>query len=784
MNLSKRTLLVITPVVLLSFLVASLIVYEQARGFVERQEQLRLNNAVSQLSTIFHQYTMFADGYLHAITQSHSFRQYLQTIDDEYNELVVARSLEDSLRTINQHKSNYLSVSIISHTPTPHVRNYFEFSSNPFNTMGATLEAYALSLYDRNPLHEWELLESPTQGTLLVKANAIDPLTLAAPLASQIDQSIFVLLALTPSEFIELMNADPQGLGADFTISAQAPEQAWLEASAQLGPQLYLHGTLPHALLQEQLQPLARWLTLISLLFAATASFCLYGLIRKYVTRPVSELEQDLSDILAKKRFDIPTRNSGNDEISRLASTFRTLYEDLSLSYEETRRLMQRDGLTGLYNLSFLTDVGHQALKDAEQNDQKIALMYLDLDNFKFVNDKYGHKFGDDLLTAFALSLSDIATIRSSGTDSHSLIVPGRVAGDQFCLLIRHPQAITAAREIAKMILGQMAEGLQFAKARFPITVSIGIAVSPADGTTLSQLISNADTAMHQAKLQGKNQSAFYSQDLANSMRRRQEIETALKLVNADIEFSLLYMPLLNVKTGELDGFEALLRWESRKLGIVDPDEFVPIAESCGVFAMIDEWVIRTGLSHYSDIRELLGRDFKLSLNISSAQLQLSNITEVLNRYSRRFNIKPECIQLEITETVNIEYNVHASTFLNRLSDAGYLLALDDFGAGFTSLLKIVEYPIDMVKFDKRFIQKTLTHGNRQILKPLIELCHSNGMLVTMEGAESQEEIDLLCTFNPDYIQGYYLGKPISLGDMQEAVLLLKQSKSIETVMN
>jgi len=191
---------------------------------------------------------------------------------------------------------------------------------------------------------------------------------------------------------------------------------------------------------------------------------------------------------------------------------------------------------------------------------------------------------------------------------------------------------------------------------------------------------------------------------------------------------------------------------------------------------MIDEWVIRTGLSSYPAIRELLGRDFKLSLNISSAQLQLSNITEVLDRYARRFDIAPGNIQLEITETVNIEFTSHASAFLNRLSEAGYMLALDDFGAGFTSLLRIVEYPINMVKFDKRFIQQTLKRGNRQILKPLVELCHSNGMLVTMEGAESQEDIDLLSTFDCDYIQGYFLGQPITLAEMEDVLRSLRNA--------
>lgn len=476
----------------------------------------------------------------------------------------------------------------------------------------------------------------------------------------------------------------------------------------------------------------------------------------------------------------LPKHHIADGEIGALARTFDTLFQTLSISHDETRRLMERDNLTGLYNLGFINQIGKQALEQAEQSAEQVALLVLDLDNFKFVNDKYGHNFGNQLLSAFSQSLSDIAVIRSSNTERQDgpHIVPGRIAGDQFCIIIKQTRAVEAASEIAQMILKQMEEGLHIAKARFPLSVSIGIAHYPQDGANFSELFSNADTAMYQAKLQGKNQLVFYSHELAQKLRRRQEVENALKLVNPDIEFTLVYMPLLNVKTGELDGFEALLRWNSRKLGHVEPDEFVPIAESCGVYAMIDEWVISKGLSSYPAIRRLLARDFKLSLNISSAQLQFSELNELLARYTKRYGIAPHNIQLEITETVNIEYTPHAREFLKNLSNAGYLLALDDFGAGFTSLLRIVEYPISMVKFDKGFIQQTLKRGNKQILKPLVELCHSNGMLVTMEGAESQEDVDMLSTFDCDYIQGYFLGLPSSLEEMESALQKLRSQNA------
>ena len=777
MNLNKRALLVITPVVLLSFIVASMVVYEIARNFLERQEQYRINNAVSQLDATFGRYISFTESYLMSITQSHALHQYLLFLDEDASDLGLARNLEDNLRTTGAQQTNYLSVTVGMNNPEPRIRSHIEFSDDPFSVIDPALERFVQALVLNDELVRWEYLQDGSSHNLLIKAERIDPLTMTRPMPTHTENSLVIALAIEPTEFNTLRRQLEQELGASFEIGNELRDLPNLSASTELLAGQFLSISLPYNHLQQQLLPLAAWLAMISLIFAITASICLYGLTTRYITRPILELERDLADVLANRREALPGPHLVEDEIGSLAKTFRSLYDTLSHSHDETQRLMERDSLTGLYNLNFISKVGQQALKQANARSEQIALMYLDLDNFKLVNDKYGHRFGDELLTAFGLSLSDISVIRSSSAEQGGpMIIPGRVAGDQFCLLIRQSDVWVAAQEISAMILQQMEEGLHFAKARFPITTSIGIALYPQDGDSFSQLISNADTAMAQAKLQGKNQVAFYSQELAEKLRRRQEIESSLKVVNPDLEFKLVYMPLLNVRTGELDGFEALLRWNSRRFGNVEPDEFVPIAESCGVFAMIDEWVISKGLSSYPAIRALLGRDFKMSLNISSAQLQISNLAEVLDRYTKRFKIAPHNIQLEITETVNIEITTHARTFMSSLAEAGYVLALDDFGAGFTSLLRIVEYPITMVKFDKGFIQQTLKRGNRQILKPLVELCHSNGLLVTMEGAESQEDIDLLSTYDCDFIQGYYLGLPITLEEMEEALRKLQQS--------
>lgn len=776
MNLSKRSLLVITPVVLLSFVVASLVVYEESQKFVERQEQNRVTYAVNQLAAIFSQYTTFNESYLRSITESTAFHQFLSADGDSRSELALVDNIEQSVRSFIQYHSDFLSIVVASNSPQPEIIYYLELSSDPLHEISEPLSNFALALFEGSEHQKRGYLAPSNEPNTIVNAQLLDRYTLVSALSDQTDGSIVVQLAIEPTEFNQLRAELQEELGAEFQIVNTAPPITGLMAFTELEPNQFLLATLPPDHLQKQLRPLAVRLAVISFLFSLMASICLYGLIRHYLTKPVSRLEQDLSDVMAKRSTSLPTREHGNDEINRLARAFRSLYDNLAQSYNDTRHLMEHDSLTGLHNLSYISQQAVSVFKEADASGDEVALLYLDLDNFKYVNVKYGHKFGDDLLVSFAGHLLAIVAAKASAPlETPPMILTGRVAGDQFCLLVRHPTALVIIRDIAQRVLDELAEGMRFEHGRIPFTVSMGIAVYPNDANSVSQLISNADTAMYQAKLQGKNQIAAYSSDLAIALRRRQEIETELKSVKPDEEFKLVYMPLLNVHTDELDGFEALLRWESPRLGNIDPDEFVPIAEACGVYALIDEWVIRTGLSTYPTMRAMLGRDFKISLNISSAQLLLSNLTDVLDHYAKRYDIEPKYIQLEITETVNIDYTPHAREFLNSLSKRGYLLALDDFGAGFTSLLRMVEYPIDMVKFDKRFIQETLKHGNRQVLKPLVELCHSNGMLVTMEGAETQEDIDLLRSFDCDYIQGYFLGRPISLASMEETLRELRR---------
>ncbi|MDX1490288.1 MAG: EAL domain-containing protein [Pseudohongiellaceae bacterium] len=759
MNLSKRALLLITPVILASFALASAMVYDQSRSFVLRQEQERLDFAVIQLSATYQRYINFANSYMMSLRDDHAFQQFLQ---DPQNPQIIAAlspSLNRNLDSFSLFKGDVLAVTLTANTDPEQTIAQYSSGQIPQHLASSLAQAR-----QSNSGQHWSYINSDGERSTIINTRFIEA-------QNQSLGSISVQLAIEPSMFRSLCAQYKQEFNASFSIEDASPSIENLKAFAELGNGEFLVGMLSDDHLQQQLLPLIHRMVLISVLFFIFASASLYWLLRRYITMPVAMLEQDLADIVSRRDSELPIRQ-GNDEIGRLSRTFSKLYSDLSQSYRDSRAMMLHDPLTGLCNLGHITDSVIMAVKGAKDSHNEVALMYLDLDNFKYINDKFGHRFGNSLLCSFSQSLKSLAANAQdqSNHEQPPQVTVGRVGGDQFCILIQHPIAFVIAREIAGDVLALMADGILFEENRFPVTVSIGIAAFPNDSNTPSQLISNADTAMHQAKIQGKSQIAVYSEELASATNRRQDIESELKTMEPDNEFKLVYMPLVNVRSNTLDGFEALLRWDSPKLGSVDPEEFVPIAESCGVFAKLDEWVIRTGLSTYPKLRKQLGRDFKLSLNISSAQLLMSNLIEVLDHYVKQYDIPPQFIQLEITETVNIEYTTYAGSFLNSLASRGFSLALDDFGAGFTSLMRIVEYPINMVKFDKQFIQRTLEKDNRRVLKPLVELCHSNGMLVTMEGAESQEDIDLLRSFDCDYVQGYVLGMPLELENMAETL--------------
>ncbi|GLQ29636.1 putative bifunctional diguanylate cyclase/phosphodiesterase [Litoribrevibacter albus] len=798
MTLSKRALFVIFPVVFLSFYLAAVISYFSIAETTRKLEQNRLNLAVTELSSLYDQYTTYAESYLLALTESTIFRDYISgRSHNRYSHITLSSSIEKAIRSFEQHKTDELSFAIHTNDANLTREFFFELSDNPFAELDEQLINELKQLQQSSGYSYIHHIQSDSHEHLIAITKVLDRQTFLPPHPSQLANSVLVTFALEPSKFIELKRDIEESYGATVDVhsdldsapvetqksSAQTPHSEnqhahnqitdisldlFAEATLNNNDTLHIHVT--HDYLENHLAPTRQGLTTLGILFFVVSSLILYFLLQRYITRPIIRLEHELSQVMANQKDNIDVTADASNEIGRLERTFNTLYGNLVQAYQKTKELSEQDSLTKLHNIAYITERTNQLLHHAQEHELQVTFIYIDLDNFKFVNDRFGHGTGDALLKSVAHKLTLIC--HQDDMPHHQSIedcLIGRIAGDEFAIILEHPEMSpedSPAEHIANQVLQLFKDGYHFERGHFPVSASIGISKYPQDGHTLSQLINNADNAMYHAKHGGKNQISLYSEEIANKTRRLKDIEQELKTLNPDDEFYLVYMPLVNTRSRQIDGFEVLIRWISPKLGFVGPDEFIPISESFGLFNKIDSWVAETAFKSYADLKARLGRDFKLSINLSSAQLNSNKLGVDLIVLANQYQVPPKQIQLEMTETLNVEYTQETDVLLKVLIAQGFNIAIDDFGTGYTALLQLIEYPAKMIKLDKTFIDKSMEEGKRSLLAPLINICHSQNLQVTAEGVENEEIAAYLTSIGCDYLQGYYFGKPERLEDL------------------
>ncbi|WP_344807383.1 putative bifunctional diguanylate cyclase/phosphodiesterase [Allohahella marinimesophila] len=611
----------------------------------------------------------------------------------------------------------------------------------------------------------------------------IDSATLLTPKkASRRDSVLVIQSVVEPSTFQSQADAVLERYGGSLTFDStgstsndtglSAPDGAFeLKATRVSSTGIEWQLVSSQAYIAERLASIKRPLILSLIGLVVFSGFTILLLIRRYITGPIAQLDRNLEDVIEGRESTIRADESSQDEIAHIAHIarmFRKLYGELSLAYATSKAMAETDQLTALHNLTYLNHHG-QALMDAAQaQGLSLGLMYVDIDNFKFVNDRFGHDTGDELLVSLASSFLTLLE-RYRGQTSLAPIL-FRIAGDEFGVMLAQSKAMPNARhDLANEIVALFKTGYRLDSTLLPISASIGIAECPADATQLTQLMSCADSAMYQAKSLGKNQLAHYSRDIATKANRERDIEHALKVVDCDAEFFLVFMPIISVATGTANAVEVLLRWNSSRLGPVGPAEFVPIAEATGLFEKIDRWVVSESLRLYKNVSAELGGDVKLSINLSSAQLCNKDLASQIIYAARQYKVEPAMIQLEMTETIGIDFSDQMTYTLQALRSAGFGVAIGDFGAGYTSLAQLVEYPVDVVKLDRLFITRMMDAGKSSMLPPLIDLCHLQSIEVTAEGVENEAQLRLLVDAGCDALQGYYFGQPVPLARLQAA---------------
>ena len=422
-------------------------------------------------------------------------------------------------------------------------------------------------------------------------------------------------------------------------------------------------------------------------------------------------------------------------------------------SAELIRHQAHFDSLTDLPNRFLSLDRLSQILMEVQKSHEKAAVFFLDLDDFKKVNDSLGHEVGDKLLIAAAARLQQ--TLKKSDTI-------GRLGGDEFIVLISSLNDENDALAIAERLLQAFRKPFKLQGRDLILTLSIGIAISPKDGTCASVLLRNADTAMYQAKTMGRNTSSFFTPQMNVAMRRRFEIEEQMHGALERNEFELYYQPQVDVKTNTIVGAEALLRWHNIVLGEITPDEFIPIAEQTGLIAPIGVFVIKQALRFLNEWQSVNKQNYTMAVNLSPRQFRDPELVNIIIHALNKNNISNECLELEITEGVLMNNQASISDALIHIDKLGIKLSMDDFGTGYSSLSYLRQYPFDVLKIDRSFITGiTDNKADCNLVKAAIAMSHSLEMKVVAEGVETKEQLDLLNELNCDIAQGFYLSKPL-----------------------
>ncbi|MBC7452857.1 MAG: EAL domain-containing protein [Massilia sp.] len=439
------------------------------------------------------------------------------------------------------------------------------------------------------------------------------------------------------------------------------------------------------------------------------------------------------------------------------------VFRDISKTRELTRQmayLAQHDFLTNLPNRMLLIDRLTQAIVLAGRGAVHLAVLFLDLDHFKHINDSLGHGVGDLLLQSVAQRL--VASVRGSDTVS-------RIGGDEFVILLPTVGQAADAAKSADKIIAALAETHHIAGHDLQVSPSIGISVYPADGEDAETLIKNADLAMYHAKDSGRNNAQFFTPDMNLRSVERQTVESGLRLALDRGEFELYYQPKVDLRSGVTVGAEALIRWHHPQRGLMLPAQFIPIAEDCGLVVPIGRWAMAEACRQMSMWHAEGAPPVPVSVNISALEFRSRHFLDDVQAILAQTHIAPRYLELELTESMLMQHADAAICVLDELKRIGVRLTIDDFGTGYSSLSYLSHFPIDVLKIDQSFLHEITTHSyNATIVSAVIGMCEGLRCDVIAEGVESAEQAAFLLAHHCSQIQGFYCGRPLPAEDFAQ----------------
>lgn len=450
---------------------------------------------------------------------------------------------------------------------------------------------------------------------------------------------------------------------------------------------------------------------------------------------------------------------------------FLVLRRLVQTTISENRKLGLYDSLTGLPNRRRYHERLEKAIARAQSTGELVANCFIDLDGFKQINDTLGHRAGDQLLMQVARRILGVVRSsdwlgRSAADSSEAEIPVSRLGGDEFTLILTGMSVDQDVGQVARRVLEVLSEPFSLDGREVRMTASIGIALYPNDGEDVDSLLRNADTAMYSAKKQGRNGFQYYSKSMNEESEKKNETERRLRRAIANEEFTLLFQPVRETKTGETHAAEALIRWEDPEFGIIPPDDFIPLAEERGLIVAIGSWVLKAACEQSRQWQQEGFRPIRMAVNVSGHQIRQHDFVEEVATTLRETGLNPKDLELEITESTIMQDDEATDRAFLELNDLGVSVALDDFGTGYSSLSYLRRFPIHRLKIDRSFVARIPDDPeDMAVTAAIVAMAHQLLLPVVGEGVETIEQAQSLAEIGCDELQGYLFSKPIPASD-------------------
>lgn len=820
MRLHSKVLLVVVPLAVIPLLILGWLAYDQLRSTAIERSSSQMTTLMDQMTRNFQMHQDVAKANVKLFSNASLVRAYALTKDEEERYVLMLPSLLKLFTSYLRAYPDYSDIRFLlpngyedarrsllpianiseNEAATPFFKALRQFKgetmtyvSTPPDSDTAALQFTQLikliDLTTQDPLNS-----TPTLRGYLVVTMQLDFMAEQVT-SSRIGNSGYTQIVNKDGKI--LIHPDPaqvgQQISATLLSKALASQESkhlvpapYLESSSLLSAR-YLHddllliGVLPEAELLKESQRLGvvvAWVVLGTIVLMIIAMLIA---ISSLMIQPLRQLIIAVGEI-GRGNLMPEISLSSKDELGQLALSFQEMAGNLEKSRLKIERLAYHDSLTGLPNRFQAHEALQHMISHARRENGKMAVLFLDLDNFKRVNDTLGHQVGDQLLKEMAVRLTSVLRaedfIHHESSSSPELLA--RLGGDEFVILLPKIDSSLDAARVCSRILEMMKTPFHFDNKEIYSGSSIGISLFPDDGTKVDDLIKRADAAMYQAKEQGRNNFQFYSASYNLAAFEHISLEGRLRRALKNNELELYYQPLIQTTTGHIVGLEALLRWNDPVEGIISPDRFIPIAEDSGLILPIGEWVLREAGRQIGVWHTVGLTDASVSVNVSAIQLQRQDLLTIVDQMLADNGLQPWQLELEITETAIMKIKPEVIRDLDAMRKKGVTISLDDFGTGYSSLSVLQELPIGKLKVDKSFVQDMLVEPkDAAIVSAVLFIAKSLGLRSTAEGVETLEQAARLAEEGCDQLQGYLLCRPLPAQQMTQ---FLKDHKTSDAL--